>query len=80
MKLNWEEGILGSNQKSSLGRRCMQRYQSKNIEIQEFVNFTFSALQKNGVGVKGLASSWFSPKNVSNISTFFPYKNWWKYM
>ena len=34
----------------------MQRYQSKNIEIQEFVNFTFSALQKNGVGVKGLAS------------------------
>jgi len=24
----------------------MQRRQSKNIEIQEFVNFTFSALQK----------------------------------
>ena len=46
MKLNWEEGILGSNQKSSLGRRSMQRYQSKNIEIQEFVNFSFSALQK----------------------------------
>lgn len=46
MKLNWEEGILGSNQKSSLGRRGMQRRQSKNIEIQEFVNYTFPALQK----------------------------------
>lgn len=49
----------------------MQRCQSKNIEIQEFVNFTFSALQKSGVGVKVIASGWFSPKNVSNISTFF---------